>query len=445
MSFRPPAVPNHSPGRFPKFAPRLNSPRERAISEPFRGFFLAGWAASLIGLTVWPLFFSGVTSRYPNLTHAYLMIQGFFGAFTIGFLWTALPRMLEVPGPGGRWIAAAAAFVTLTIASHLGGHHLAGHIAFLAVLALIALFAARRVPARRGLPPPSFSLVAAGLVTGAAGTVLAMGGEAGWWSGSLYRTGRLLLNEVFLLLLVMGVTAFLAPRLLGQKPRQTLEDGRNPSNKWKRHAALSLFAGSLILLAAILQGIGFAQVGTAIMATTVTGFVLWHVPIWRGQASLNWISVGLRLSLASAVAAPWVKLFFSDARLIAAHLLLLGGFGLLTLMVGARVVLGHSGYEHLFQTRLKPLAPVVLLYVLSLGTRLTAEILPQYWMPLAMVSASLLILAHLVWGAVLIPKILRPRDAINELPVMRMMRQPLQGTPANAEACGSSGERVRSQ
>jgi uncharacterized protein involved in response to NO len=62
-------------------------------TEPFRLFFPAGVLAGLLGVALWPLHFGGYVAFYPGQVHARLMAFGFFGAFILGFLGTALPRM----------------------------------------------------------------------------------------------------------------------------------------------------------------------------------------------------------------------------------------------------------------------------------------------------------------------------------------------------------------
>src|ERR1051326_3829139 len=63
--------------------------------EPFRVFFPAGVLSGIIGVLLWPLHFWHVVSFYPGPAHVRLMAYGFFGAFILGFLGTALPRMLS--------------------------------------------------------------------------------------------------------------------------------------------------------------------------------------------------------------------------------------------------------------------------------------------------------------------------------------------------------------
>src|SRR5947208_1722517 len=63
--------------------------------EPFRIFFPLGVLAGIIGVSLWPLYFTHVPDFYPGLGHARIMACGLFGAFIFGFLGTAMPRMLS--------------------------------------------------------------------------------------------------------------------------------------------------------------------------------------------------------------------------------------------------------------------------------------------------------------------------------------------------------------
>ena len=76
--------------------PRRHGPRWLA-SEPYRVFFFSGALWSLIGVSLWPLFYAQKLGFYPNFVHARLMIEAFGGAFVVGFLGTAGPRMATAP------------------------------------------------------------------------------------------------------------------------------------------------------------------------------------------------------------------------------------------------------------------------------------------------------------------------------------------------------------
>src|SRR5438046_1670354 len=64
--------------------------------EPFRVLFPAGLLAGIVGVMQWPLYFGGITHFYPGVLHARIMAFGMFGGFILGFLGTAMPRMLSV-------------------------------------------------------------------------------------------------------------------------------------------------------------------------------------------------------------------------------------------------------------------------------------------------------------------------------------------------------------
>ena len=58
-------------------------------------FFPLALLTGVIGVGLWPLFYSGLYPIYPGISHARIMAQGFMGGFILGFLGTALPRMLS--------------------------------------------------------------------------------------------------------------------------------------------------------------------------------------------------------------------------------------------------------------------------------------------------------------------------------------------------------------
>ena len=68
--------------------------------EPFRIFFPEGVFAGILGVALWPLYFTGVTGFYPGQAHARIMAYGLFGGFIFGFLGTAMPRKASLASRG---------------------------------------------------------------------------------------------------------------------------------------------------------------------------------------------------------------------------------------------------------------------------------------------------------------------------------------------------------
>src|ERR1043165_8588856 len=104
-------------------------------AEPLPIFFPLGVLVGISGVSLWPLFFSGLHhSFYPGVMHARLMIEGFLGAFVFGFLGTALPRLT-----GSRPLSRPEFWILVTlyvaaVAIHIAERQVGGDLCFIALL-----------------------------------------------------------------------------------------------------------------------------------------------------------------------------------------------------------------------------------------------------------------------------------------------------------------------
>ena len=69
-----------------------------ARGEPFRVLFPLGLVLGIVGVALWPLYALGWIAIYPAIAHQRIMIEGFVTSFVIGFLGTAMSRLLEHAG-----------------------------------------------------------------------------------------------------------------------------------------------------------------------------------------------------------------------------------------------------------------------------------------------------------------------------------------------------------
>jgi uncharacterized protein involved in response to NO len=93
-------LPNKSVNQEFEYNNRLGFREYISLSwgEPYRLLFPLGILIGLLGVAMWPLYYSGwISLPFPVPHHAHIMIQGFFGSFVFGFLGTAMPRMLTAP------------------------------------------------------------------------------------------------------------------------------------------------------------------------------------------------------------------------------------------------------------------------------------------------------------------------------------------------------------
>jgi uncharacterized protein involved in response to NO len=336
-------------------------------SEPYRLFFLSGILFGIAGVAMWPLFFSGHFPFYPGVSHARVMIQAFGGAFVVGFLGTAGPRMLSAPRLKPWELVVLFSLHLGNGLCHMCGLTATGDALFLVLLVCFAAaLGTRLIFFRKEWPPPAMLLAATGLACGIAGTILWL--NPAWLDRpEMRRLAGLLLYQGFLLGPVMGVGIFLFPRLLGG------EFGGQATLSRMGITAIALLASFAV---EVLGNPGAGQ----ILRATVFLFALARIPWRRGReaSSPGTMANALRfwclplavLGLIAPVASPLQHIALE-------HLLFIGGFGLLCLIAGSRVLFGHSGSLEHFAKESWIARGIVFATVLAALTRASANFMPK--------------------------------------------------------------------
>ena len=146
----------------------------RWADEPFRIFFPLAVVAGLLGVSMWPLYFFEVIPFYPGMNHSRVMAFGFFGGFMMGFLWTALPRLLSAQGLRiWELIVLMVLYVSFVTAHFLGATVIGEGVVLLWLVSMIG-FVLPRVLRGSDLPPPGFVLMIFGVLCAGGGTVVSM-------------------------------------------------------------------------------------------------------------------------------------------------------------------------------------------------------------------------------------------------------------------------------
>lgn len=358
---------------------------------------------------MWPLHIWNVTEIWPGQAHARIMIQGFLACFVIGFLGTALPRLLDVPRITlTEAVGFAAGLLGVTVL-HNAGWMFWGDLLFVVVFGAFLVALALRVPYRRDTPPPGFVLVALGMVCAVAGTGLQMIAMASpgllpTWTAAL---GRLLLYQGFLLLPIMGIGAFLLPRFFGLPNRQSFPESLALPPGWKTGALFALACGVVVLGSFILETFGYLRWGYGLRALAVLAWFVREVPVHQAGFGGGSLVFGLRLALFSIPSGYALMAFLPQHAYALLHLVLVSGFSLLTFIVASRVILGHSGQSEKFRARLWPVTAMTWLVILAMVTRVTADWMPHIRLSHYGYAAGAWVLAILVWAIWLLPSVRR--------------------------------------
>jgi uncharacterized protein involved in response to NO len=388
--------------RFPACKEHRNPPAHPArqgvltwfAAEPFRLFFFSGAMWSIIGVSLWPLFYAGHLTFYPNLTHARLMIQTFGGAFLVGFLGTAGPRMATAPKLTPVELLVLFALHQANGLLHLMLRTRSADICFLLLLGtLLGCLSVRVAGFRKDAPPPQMLLALTGLLCGLAGTVMLL--NAGWIvSPENHRLAGLLLYQGMMLPPVLGIGSFIFPRILGG-------DFGAPEAPKARRAGLfrALLAAALIIGSFFLETSGHPVTAYLLRAGTAAGYLLIEVK-WRrapGAEPRGTLARGLFWALLTGLAGLAATGFAYDRRVGMEHLLFVGMFGLLILIVGSRVLFGHSGELPGFSRRSWLPRLLIALAFVAATTRASAEFWPNITISHHKYAAWLWGLVCLLW------------------------------------------------
>lgn len=361
-------------------------------AEPFRVFFLSGAVWSAIGVAVWPLFYAGLFLFHPLLVHSRLMIAGFGGAFVIGFLGTAGPRVAGAPRLSPAELVLLFSLYQSGAILYLSGRITYGDLCFATALASLAISLIVRVLRhRRETPPPQMLLALIGLVFGFTGTLLHLTGsfnDPRW-----YRLANLLLYQGFLLAPVLGIGSFLFPRILGG------DFGTPASTRSKRRALMrAAVAGLLLVTSFILEASGWVEAGYGVRVLAAAGYLFLEIK-WRPIRS-GTLTRGLFGSIALGGLGMVLPPFHYLQHIAIEHLLYIGGLGMLMLIVGSWVLLGHAEEGERFFAKGGWGRILLSLGILAAATRATPALAPSTTVShhiYAAITWILLIILWLIW------------------------------------------------
>jgi uncharacterized protein involved in response to NO len=379
--------------------------------EPFRLFFPGGVLAGILGVSLWPLHFSGLTSLYPGQAHARIMAYGLFGGFIFGFLGTAMPRMLSAPPLGVGNVLALFGLHLSMVAAFAMQKLIWGDSLFLALLCFFAVLMFRRARHRRDTPPPGFALVGLAFLCVSAGTALAVI-QPGSDEGSAYWVSlqRLLSYQGFVLLPILGIGPFILPRFFGLPSSHDFPESLSPRVAWKKKAALALGAGGLILASFFMEVEGWFRAAHGVRFGTIVLYLALEFPFSLAPKFRNAFGAALHIAFAALVSGFIVIALWPAFRVSLLHLTLIGGFAVITFTVATRVVFGHSGNLEKLRGRNGWMLIAVGLMLLGMATRISGDFWPKIMVSHYSWGAVIWIAGVLVWSCFVLPKVLRADD-----------------------------------
>jgi len=364
------------------------------VRDPYRTLFPVGVAFAVVGTGVWALApVAGIP--YPGTLHASLMIEGFELAFVSGFLLTILPRLTRTDPVGPRGIGAPLLLLLAFGAAALAGQAAVAHGCALALLLLLAAVLVGRMRARRNDPPEEIAFVPFGLALGIAGAAMQTASAAGIFVEPSFRLGIRLLSLGMILAFVLGFGTLLVPTFLEIKDPLVIPRIARPHERPRRRLLYAAL-GTALLLTFVAEAAGartLGAVGRAVVTSALLGFG-WK--IWRRPGRRTFPATVLWTAGWMIGAGVWAAALLPHHEIAALHVLLIGGYGTLTLAIASRVVVTHGGHGPDREGRL--VTPVrAALLALAMAARLVAEADPAHAPGWLAAAAGCWILAWTGW------------------------------------------------
>ncbi|NUN04637.1 MAG: NnrS family protein [Bdellovibrio sp.] len=367
--------------------------------DAYRYFFPAGWLLGLWGVLLWILFPWNLVS-YPGLHHPEIMMGGFFLCFVCGFLMTAAPRFTETFGPTVAEQKMAFALLAGLFLSLLPQQKSYFYAMVIALFVFLIFYLMRRFLRRQKNPPDSFLFVGFGVGAGIIGSVILFLAEFFNIPNQIYDLGRLFFLQAYVLCLVLGVGSRLIPALLGSAPL--------PTEAMKMQPQMKLFTtlAFLFLLSYILEVTPYKVAAHFLRAVLISfiAYKFWKLHLWPKRKAFQ--SYWLWGSGWFLLLGQWALVFFPSQRIHILHVILVSGLGLMTVMIATRVTLSHGKHDMQIENKSKILFIGAGLLALAGLTRLSAGFAPHIYQSHLLYAACTWILGLLVWGFLLIPKMI---------------------------------------
>ena len=365
--------------------------------EPYRFFFLLAPVSGMIGIGHWIFYAMGWIPHYSMIFHSSIQIHAYIGAFVFGFLLTALPRFSSSP-PCTRTEFFTFVFLMISMIAAYGNMWFtAGRICFALMLLDFVFFALRRFKQKRDsavVPPVEFLWLPTGILSALTGVLLSLVAQ----SSVSVKLSKLLIEQAFLLSIVVGIGSFLGPRLMGTFKTAAGPIPESPDVR-NRRRALWIHSGYafLLLLSFLIEA--FGRVRTAFFlrsAVVMTIYIRSGALVRRPLANedyvwMLWMSFWMVTMGHAAIA------FFPAFRTLFLHLVFLGGYSAMTFAVGTMVIFSHGGKPQALRKRSWRFRGTFVFLIAATVVRLISVMFPFLYFQFLAAASVLWFLSGLFW------------------------------------------------
>jgi uncharacterized protein involved in response to NO len=378
------------------------------LKDPFRFFFPLGWLAGVLGVGLWLPLTWGEPSFYPVQTHRLTMIGGFLLAFVTGFLTTALPQFTSTASLRLREFFLLVTSQLGAIGFALGGIASAHYLFVFLTLIILSEFAARRFFKRNENPPFTFIFIGAGLLLWGMASIALVLDQFQRIPAMIVEPARSIYFHGALLCLVIGVGGRLIPGIL--EWRKTVAEQRSryenaesypkaiPASLW---VALLVFMGSYLF-----EGQIQSQFLWLLRACVTLYVALRYWKLYRLPSERTGFTWGIWIACWCFVVGMLMPVLWPTGGIHGVHMVFIGGFSLLTILIATRVTLAHGTGDKELESSSLIVKALIFFFILSMFTRVTAIVWPAAYRSHLGYAALLWIAGIVLWAYRFIPRML---------------------------------------
>jgi len=303
----------------------------RKIDNPYKILFSLGIASGILGVLIWVLFNNQLISFYPKQAHAQIMFFGFFWSFVAGFLFTAIPRMTGTHFASSLDVALSSIFVLLQNVINYTQFYNFSPFIFILQTFFLLYFIIPRFLEKKKIPFDGFLFFPAAFFMSLLGATL-------YYYNNDTRFLFAFTGEAFLTNLIVGLGSRLIPAL-SRLPNAFMHPGMVVPLKWKS----ALLKVAILNFSFVIEVLNYKEAAYLLRLLVVGYIAINSFGLFKKSSVFSMMGLGLKVSVLFIIFSYVSKLLlFNDSSVANAHLLYIGGLGLLTLLVATRVTLSHS-------------------------------------------------------------------------------------------------------
>lgn len=363
--------------------------------EPYSIFFSMGLLSSLFGVLLWLGFQTRFISFFPRQAHGNLMFFSFIWSYVAGFLMTAIPKMTRTESPKTIELFFAIFMVILQWVFNLRNETLLSIYLYVIQILFLLFFLLRRIRHRQQIPFEGFIFIPFAFLSAFVGAWIFISSQ-----NQNFQHFYLFSGQAFILNLICGLGSRLIP-VITRVPASIPPDVNTVKTKYLEFFILAALLNSSFYLEFLIN----PQLGNFLKAFTLVIIAIKHFKLLKLPTTRSFLGWGIRGSV-SLMILGYVGLgMTTKIPLPILHLVYIGGFALITLMISMRVTLAHGPKDMTPELNSKAIVMTFIFFILAAFSRVLAGTsLNSLFLSL---SIFLFIAALLTWSIRFLKALLR--------------------------------------